>query len=162
MRRVMKPEFSQSTPIMLRVASLADAESLSQLCTQLGYTVTVQQMQQHLAAVLSHPDHQVYVAEQHRVVGWIHGQRCALLIGPTQVVILGLVVDETVRGTGIGRQLLHQLEAWAMTQGCSEVMVRSNVVRQQAHRFYERMGYRMIKQSLVFQKRLQPPNAAGD
>ncbi|QYO64473.1 GNAT family N-acetyltransferase [Leptolyngbya sp. 7M] len=95
----MKPEFSQSTPIMLRVASLADAESLSQLCIQLGYTVTVQQMQQHLVTALSHPDHQVYVAEQnHRVVGWIHGQRCPLLIGPTQVVILGLVVDESARG----------------------------------------------------------------
>jgi GNAT superfamily N-acetyltransferase len=146
---------TESKPVSIRVAKPADGEQLAQLCLQLGYAATPPQLQQRLATILPHPDHQVYVAQhQNRVVGWVHGHQCEPLIAPTLVVILGLVVDETIRGKGIGRQLLQQIEAWAVAQSCSAVIVRSNVIRQAAHRFYENMGYQIIKQSMVFQKDL--------
>ncbi|MUL37144.1 GNAT family N-acetyltransferase [Gloeocapsopsis dulcis] len=66
----------------------------------------------------------------------------------------GLVVDENYHGSGIGRQLLLQIEQWASQQGCESVYLRSNIIRKQAHVFYEKMGYSYIKTSLAFHKHL--------
>jgi GNAT superfamily N-acetyltransferase len=66
----------------------------------------------------------------------------------------GLVVDEGHRGRRIGRLLMETAEAWASARGCEALYVRSNVVRERAHRFYKEMGYDLIKQSCVFLKEL--------
>lgn len=55
---------------------------------------------------------------------------------------------------GVGATLLAAAEAWAAARGHDTLRVRSNVIRVDAHRFYERLGYERVKQSLVFQKHL--------
>jgi GNAT superfamily N-acetyltransferase len=101
-------------------------------------------------------NHAVYVAEivDIGVVGWIHAHLCLLLQTNLHAEIGGLVVDERYRSSGIGRQLLLQIEQWASQQGCESVYLRSNVVRTQAHIFYEKMGYSYTKTSLAFHKHL--------
>ncbi len=49
---------------------------------------------------------------------------------------------------------MEQAERWAKEKGCQAVYVRSNVVREGAHAFYERIGYVNIKLSKVFRKAL--------
>jgi GNAT superfamily N-acetyltransferase len=71
-----------------------------------------------------------------------------------QAEIAGLVVDETARGGGIGRRLLEAAEQWARSHGCRAIRVRSNVVREGAHAFYVREGFREIKTQKVFEKGL--------
>lgn len=146
----------------IRIATLEDAERLSLLCQQLGYSASPQQMEQRLQQIISHPEHAVYVAQPAAgpVVGWIHAQLCFVLLAPTQVVISGLIVEEQLRGLGIGQQLLQSVEDWAMEHRCRSVLVRSNVIRQAAHRFYENRGYSLIKQSMVFCKPLERLNDA--
>jgi catechol 2,3-dioxygenase-like lactoylglutathione lyase family enzyme len=40
--------------------------------------------------------------------------------------------------------------------GCEMMRVRSNVIRERAHRFYtERLGYEVVKQQMVFGKTLE-------
>lgn len=64
----------------------------------------------------------------------------------------GLIVDENERGCGIGQRLMQHAQQWANEQGCKNILVRSNIARQQAHDFYQKIGYSKIKTSLVFHK----------
>jgi GNAT superfamily N-acetyltransferase len=68
--------------------------------------------------------------------------------------IAGLVIDLEHRGRGIGERLLRRAEAWARECGVDRVRVRTNVRREDAHRFYERLGYVREKSQHVFQRKL--------
>ncbi len=50
-------------------------------------------------------------------------------------------VREDRRGRGVGGALLEAAEALARERGCYRVQLTSNVVRTDAHRFYEAHGY---------------------
>jgi GNAT superfamily N-acetyltransferase len=145
-------------PITLRLVRVDDAQRIAFLSEQLGYPATVLEMQQRLNTLQHHEDHALYVAAigEDFVVGWVHVHRCFMAIAPTLALILGLVVDVEYRCCGIGQLLVERIEQWASDRGCQTVMVRSNVIRQDAHRFYQRLGYANIKQSMVFSKNLVP------
>lgn len=139
----------------IRQAIAQDADEIVNLSRQLGYPTTTSAVRQRLAQMHS-ANHAVYVAEisDIGVVGWIHAHLCLLLQTNLHAEIGGLVVDERYRASGIGRQLLLQIEQWASQQGCESVYLRSNIIRKQAHIFYKKMGYSYIKTSLAFNKHL--------
>ncbi len=144
----------ETTPTV-RLATLADAGRLAELSGQLGYPATVDQVEGRLSQILGDQDQAVFVVETAgTVVGWIHIAVRHLLETGTQAEIAGLVIDESQRGQGAGRLLMRQAEHWAATQQCPAVRVRSNVIRERAHAFYEQLGYRVIKSQKVFQKEL--------
>lgn len=70
-----------------------------------------------------------------------------------RAIILGLVVASGSRNEGVGTNLLSAAEGWAFGHGAAAVAVRSNVIRDRAHRFYERNGYRRVKSQHIFEKR---------
>jgi GNAT superfamily N-acetyltransferase len=45
------------------------------------------------------------------------------------------------RSQGIGTRLLEAAETFAIEQGCYRIQLTSNNVREDAHRFYQRLGY---------------------
>lgn len=65
----------------------------------------------------------------------------------------GLVVAEAARRSGAGRRFMQAAEQWAREHNCWAVYVRSNVIRKEAHQFYERIGYELVTSS-VFRKHL--------
>jgi GNAT superfamily N-acetyltransferase len=67
-------------------------------------------------------------------------------------VIGGLVVREDMRGLGVGKRLCLEVEEWARSNSVSLVRVRSQIKRENAHRFYLRDGYSKVKTSFVFEK----------
>jgi GNAT superfamily N-acetyltransferase len=75
-----------------------------------------------------------------------------LLVADLYAEVGGLVVDENHRGRGIGRILMQHAEQWARGRGCETVCVRSNVVRERAHVFYQGIGYDNIKTQRMFLK----------
>ncbi len=79
-------------------------------------------------------------------------QLSRLVLTDLPAEIGGLIVAQSDRGSGIGRRLMQYAQQWADEQGCRSVLVRSNIVRQEAHKFYEKIGYSNIKTSLVFHK----------
>ena len=102
-------------------------------------------------------DHALFVAESDgRLAGWLQVSFPRIFETPASAEIAGLVVDENRRGAGIGPLLLAAAEGWARNRGCRAIRVRSNVVRERAHRFYEREGYGRIKTQQVFEKPLPP------
>ncbi len=56
-------------------------------------------------------------------------------------------MDARNRGGGIGRMLVDAIEEWGLGMGIETARVSSNVTRERAHRFYERLGYEKVKTS---------------
>ncbi|HEY1681700.1 MAG TPA: GNAT family N-acetyltransferase [Candidatus Tumulicola sp.] len=130
----------------------ADASALVPLFAQLGYpndAATIERM------VLRCSDRRkIYVGEiQSNVVGFIAVEMRDELADCEGAEILALSVDENNRSNGIGAALLRTAEEWAREQGARRVRVRSNVIRKDAHRFYEREEYAPVKDQRVFEKR---------
>ena len=58
-------------------------------------------------------------------------------------------------GAGVGKALLLASgEEWACQKGFRELWVRSNVIRTEAHLFYQALGYENINSQHTFPMRL--------
>jgi GNAT superfamily N-acetyltransferase len=101
-------------------------------------------------------DNAVFVAEapEGEVIGWLHVSVSRLLEVPLRAEINGLVVSKQQRGKGAGAGLLKAAEQWARKKKCTSMSVRSNVIRERAHSFYERNGYEHYKTQKAFRKPL--------
>lgn len=133
-----------------------DAERVALLCEQLGYPSSKEQVLRYQALLVVDDDQTILVAEEPagHVVGWVHVHGHHWLGGRPHARIAGLVVDASQRGRGIGKALLHAAEAWARKRGYEEVVLNSNVVREEAHRFYRDLGYAVVKTQYQFRKGL--------
>jgi GNAT superfamily N-acetyltransferase len=139
---------------VVRSAHHADAPVLARLATELGYTSSSEDLQPRLDFLLTSPEHEVLVFDDGAVLGWIGVVVAHSLTSPPHGEVIGLVVDESARSAGIGGQLMEAAERWVRERGCGSITVRTNVVRQDAHRFYERIGYGKVKEQRVYQKPL--------
>jgi GNAT superfamily N-acetyltransferase len=144
------------TAVTIRKAGPADTKALVELSAQLGYELTSRQVAAELKRISSDKSAEVFVAEMpgRGVVGWIQFFEQVALAGGHRIEIAGLVVDDSSRGTGIGRALMSLAEARARKLGCSCVYLRTNVKRAAAHIFYERLGYTHIKTQKAYRKAL--------
>jgi len=139
----------------LRLARAADAEALARLSAQLGYPNQAAAVAERLAAIHEFGLGEVFAAVlDGGVVGWLHVALHPTLEHPLAAEILGLVIDGGVRSRGIGARLVAAAEDWARAHGCAELVVRSNVLRERAHAFYDARGFLRWKRQQVFRKSL--------
>lgn len=90
------------------------------------------------------PDYRLFVAtEGDAVVGSF-----ALLVMPNlghlgapSAVIEDVVVDPARQGKGIGKQMMQRALAEAAARGCYKAALSSNLKREQAHAFYDGLGF---------------------
>ncbi len=146
----------QASRITVREAVVADATRVAELSAQLGYPVESDAIRTRLERIVGREDMAVLVAEAGpgEPVGWVNCAELEILEYGRRCEILGLVVDGRRRRQGIGRLLVDAVESWAAARGLGEVAVRSNVVRPEAHPFYEGMGYARVKTQHSYRKRL--------
>ena len=85
-----------------------------------------------------------------RMPGLAHGGACS-------AVVENVVVDRRERGRGIGRILLDDAMEVAARWGCYKLALSSNGRRTDAHRFYERLGFR--RHGISFLLPLEAPRA---
>ena len=138
--------------IAIREATALDAAVLAELTTQLGYPSTMDEIANRLPRV-ENDGTTIFVAElDDKVVAWTGVREGFCLEFGAYAEIVGLVVHESARGQRVGEQLAARAEAWARDRGHSRLRVRSNVIRERAHRFYERLGFTIIKRQAVFEK----------
>jgi GNAT superfamily N-acetyltransferase len=142
--------------VSVRRAAATDASAIASLSGELGYPAEPSAIHARLGALIDAPDQLVLVAydPQQAVVGWIHGADQLLLEVGSRCEILGLVVATGHRRAGVGERLLAAVEAWARERGLPEVSVRSNVLRESSHPFYEKHGYRRVKTQHAYRKAL--------
>jgi GNAT superfamily N-acetyltransferase len=142
--------------IVIRPATLDDAEAIAGLAAQLGYTVTKSDIGRRLAELGRLTDHEIFVAAVpgKEAVGWIHLYIDYSLVHSPVVALGGLVVDEACRGQGIGRRLMEQAEIWGREHHCEAVYLKTNMIRHEAHAFYESLGYHKVKTQYAYRKAL--------
>ena len=143
--------------MLLRPPHSQDAPVLARLAGELGYPATADEILGRLQRLLGDPENAVIVAEDTEtgVTGWIHVFVCHRLESGPCAEIGGLVVAAGRRGLGVGARLVAAAESWAAEHDLGEIRVRSNVLREGAHRFYERLGYRRVKSQAVFARDLR-------
>lgn len=129
--------------------------------SQLGYDVAASTLRERLER--KGERREVFVAESDgKVLGWAAISVDETFVEGFAADLEGLVVDESVRGAGLGKLLLDAAENWARERGCGEMRVRSNVVRERAHAFYHRNGYATIKTQRNLRKRLEASEPKED
>ena len=147
-----------SAKVKIRRARRGDAERIAQLTGELGYPATAAQIATRLRQLTPVSKHAVFVAESADVdaslIGWVHVSVSHLLESDIRAEVNGLIVAEGQRSAGAGAKLLEAAEEWARRRGCRGMNVRSNVIRERAHGFYERNGYEHYKTQKAFRKAL--------
>jgi len=140
----------------IRIARPEDYARMAELAGQLGYPSTADQVAKRLSGLNTTGEHAVFVAQlpDRMIAGWIGAFIYRCVEADARVEISGLVVDERFRSHAVGRALLERAEAWAREKGCSATSLRSNVIRDRAHKFYEREGYEHTKTQKSFRKKL--------
>lgn len=127
---------------------------MAALVTELGYPMDADTWARRFAALPA--DHCVLVAtsEDDAVLGFAHAHATEPLLLERTAELASLVVTEHARGQRIGEALIDAIVEWARAAGFVALRLRSNVVRAEAHRFYDRLGFARTKQQIVFDRAL--------
>ncbi|MEO6966899.1 MAG: GNAT family N-acetyltransferase [Rhodanobacteraceae bacterium] len=141
----------------IRPAIAEDAAALAASSAQLGYPSDTTAIARRLRDIAEHGAGAVLVAEfgDGGIAGWAHVLPQRRMEHEPNVELAGLIVDENRRGAGVGAALLRAVETWTRGHGLTDIVVRSNVIRARAHRFYLREGYAEKKRQAVFVKKLR-------
>ncbi|MDH6307447.1 GNAT superfamily N-acetyltransferase [Dysgonomonas sp. PFB1-18] len=135
----------------IRDARINDTQEIANLLEQLGYAKPIDFVEKQLAKMLSDNSYKVIVYEQ-------DGKAIALMtihfywqIGyEGEFANIGFfVVDSSVRSKGIGRLMEEYCTALATERACAMIELYSNEKRLDAHRFYERQGYKSYEKFFV-------------
>jgi GNAT superfamily N-acetyltransferase len=140
----------------IRPAHPLDHARIAELAGQLSYPSTPQEIAERLQGIKGSGEAAVFVAELEtgEIAGWIAVFVCRTVEADARAEVSGLVVDERFRSQRVGERLLAHAEAWARENGCHAIGLRSNVIRDRAHAFYERHGYAHVKTQKAFRKQL--------
>ena len=143
------------TSCKVRPPTERDYADIAGLAGQLGYPSSPEKISSRLAH-MNRDDFIVRVAEipGERIIGWIGAHIFRAVELDPCAEISGLVIDQNYRSQGAGILLLSAVEQWALSMGCTEITVKSNVIRERAHEFYLRNSYELLKQQKLFVKRL--------
>lgn len=142
-------------PAHLRPATTDDAAAIAGLLTQLGYPTLVDAARARLADLLRRgPPDRVVVAEMDGKVVAVMTLHLTPELHRARPIgrVTALVVDESVRGSGVGAEMMEEAERILREDGAGLLELTSNMRRVDAHRFYERLGYQ--KTSFRFAKEL--------
>jgi GNAT superfamily N-acetyltransferase len=135
---------------------IKDLPSVIFLCDELGYTVSLEDLNTRFLQIDQSNMHVLEVAEESdgRIVGFIHFSQSFFLTDFVRCEILGMVVTKQERKKGIGRMLVASAEEWAKNQGIGRMRVRSQALRENAHDFYKSLGFELKKIQNVFIKEI--------
>jgi GNAT superfamily N-acetyltransferase len=141
-----------------------DAGAVSDLANALGYSTTPTEALHRLGRVGGKQDHGIFVAElpDGTVVGWVHVFIAERVESDPFGELGGLVVSQDHRRTGVGRVLVARAEGWCRRRGIGVLRVRTNVVRADAHGFYERLDFKGVKTQAIFEKTVVPRRENGE
>ena len=139
----------------IRLMTSGDIDRVAELAGELGYPVAPELLERRFAALTGGDTEVIYVAELNGdVVGWIHLREFYDILEEPTMEIRGLVVDARCRGEGIGQGLVEAGERRAQERAIRRLRVTSNVTRERAHRFYERLDFAKVKTSFYMVKAL--------
>ena len=139
--------------IQIRPAKNEDHDSIQTLAIQLGYSPTKETILTGLKTMQINPDYEVIVIEENNmVVGWMTLCVRHRIEDVPFLQIAAIVTEENLRGKGFGKKLMDYAETKAKEKQLSFIGLQSSKFRENAHGFYEKIGYSKTKESFFFRK----------
>ena len=134
-------------------AELFDAAELAALACELGYKTTTAEMESRLVSILRDPRYKTLVARKDDKICGMIGTFSAssYLHNDLSGRIIALVVSTDSHRCGIGAELVAAAEKDFAQRGIKRVTLTTRFEREEAHQFYEKLGYeqngwRFVKQ----------------
>lgn len=139
-RRIRAPEWQLLRGLRLR--SLEDApEAFGQPLTEAAGMSALEWQRKTLQSSRG-ADRSWLLAQRGRdAIGLVHGRRRS----PATLLLFSMWVDPASRRSGVGRQLIESLEAWARGWGAQETVLWVLQDNQRALGFYHRLGFEVIE-----------------
>jgi len=133
--------------ISIREATRDDLPGLYSLYCDLAFgapRVTPERLEAVFARLARYPDYRVWLAfDGKRLLGTYAlciidtlGDRCA-----PEGIVEDVVVAADARGLGIGRAMMEHAMERCREAGCYKLVLSSNLAREDAHRFYDALGF---------------------
>jgi ribosomal protein S18 acetylase RimI-like enzyme len=122
---------------------MSDAAALAQLMCELGYETTKSEMQTRMERIAADERYRTFVAV-------CDGKVCGMIGTVTYPSyehndsggrILALAILSAMRRRGIGRALIATAEKDFAQRGISRLVLNTRLVRKDAHKFYDSVGY---------------------
>ena len=131
-----------SPKLTIREAVAADAPQLTRLIVELGHAIDETNVRRNLDILLAGGMLPLVAVREDDIVGMC-GLSAMVTVHRDAPVgrISVMIVGEADRGRGIGALLVAEAEKRLSARGCRIVEVTSNMRRERAHRFYEKLGY---------------------
>lgn len=105
---------------------------------------TLDEARQHLQVFKSYPSFRIFVAI---IDGAVVGTYELLIMdnlakrGKKSGVVEDVAVDRAHQGRGIGRAMMQHAREQCRLAGCYKFVLSSNLKREDAHRFYDALGF---------------------
>ena len=141
------------TSAHIRGARASDASILAKLIVDLGHPITEADVRRNLDRLAPMGLLPLVATSGDEVIGLCGLSEMVTIHRDAPVGRISiLVVAEDHRNGGIGALLVAEAEKRLTARGCKMVEVTSNMRRERAHGFYEKLGYE--RTSFRFMKRL--------
>lgn len=160
--RVLTENYSlvtQTETANIRKAKIKDLKAIAEISRiSLGYDSSDELVSTQLMKLVNNPSQYILVYEDlllKKVVGFVQAELYQAVYFEDGLNILGLAVLPDNQGKGIGRELMTAIEHLAKEKQFQFIRLNSGVHRQEAHKFYEHIGYTSDKTQKRFMKIIQ-------
>ena len=147
---------SKIEKVTIRAATYKDLPEILELYRQLdlkdGPVLPLSDAERIFETIKKYPDYQLYAA---RRGGKTLGTFTLLIVdnmahmGARSGIVEDVVVAAEWRGMGIGSQMMRFAMKMCHEAGCYKLVLSSNEKRADAHRFYEKLGFKQHGYSFV-------------
>ncbi|WP_428327681.1 GNAT family N-acetyltransferase [Mucilaginibacter sp.] len=129
---------------MIRNAMITDAAAIRLLLDQLDYPTEDGFVAGKLPEMMAHPDQELLVYQQGEDVAGFVSLHFVPQIGlqGAFAIICYFAIDKAYRSKGIGAKLEAHCIQLAKQRKCDRIQVHCHIRREDAHRFYERQGFK--------------------
>lgn len=138
----------------IREAIPEDAQDILHLYLEvMGYEYPLHKIEEMIRVVKKDACNYVFVAvDAEEIKGIIEVVIKYSIHKPSYLIINTLAVDASCQGKGIGNALLSYTRDFAKAKGLAAISVGSQFKRCDAHSFYRKNGFKLIKEHKIFEE----------
>lgn len=129
--------------VAIRDGRPADAAAIADLLAELGYPAEAARVERRLERIAADPGSRLFVAEVNGEIAGLGGLHMLPLVEHDELgcMLTAMVVRADHRRQGVGAELVGAVEREARSRGCSRLVLGSADRREDAHAFYESLGF---------------------